>query len=272
MSGAPVVFIHGMFMTSACWDGWLTRFETAGYSATALEWPLRDAPVSELRAAHPDTGLGRLTLTQVLDDHAAKIAVMPEPPVLVGHSMGGLIVQLLIDRGLGSAGVAIDSAPPMGVFTPKWSFLKSNWPMISPLASAHEPRLIPFEAFHYAFANTLPAGTARAVYERYIVPESRMVPRQSLTSIGRVHFARAHDPLLLVAGGSDHIIPASLNRANYRRYRNAASITDFREFEGRDHLTILESGWEKVADFVLEWLDRVPHEPEPESESEADAS
>jgi UDP-N-acetylglucosamine:LPS N-acetylglucosamine transferase len=62
-------------------------------------------------------------------------------------------------------------------------------------------------------------------------------------------------PLLFVVGGSDHIIPASLNRANARRYRARGSITDFREFEGRDHLTIVEPGWETVADFVLSWLD-----------------
>jgi pimeloyl-ACP methyl ester carboxylesterase len=104
-------------------------------------------------------------------------------------------------------------------------------------------------------ANTLPADQQEAIYERYIVPESRRVPRESLTSVGRVDFAKEHVPLLLVAGGADHIIPASLNRANARRYRAPGSVTDFRLWEGRDHVTILEPGWRDVAAYVLEWLD-----------------
>jgi pimeloyl-ACP methyl ester carboxylesterase len=255
MTDAPVVFVHGMFMTSVCWDGWIERFSSAGRRATAFEWPNRDGSVEELRAAHPDARLGRLTLARIVDEHAARVATMPAPPILIGHSMGGLIVQILVNRGLAAAGVAIDSAPPMGVFTPKWSFLRSNWPMITPFTPASEPRLMPLHDFEYAFANTLPAETQHALYDRLIVPESRMVPRQSLTSVAKVDFAAEHAPLLFVAGGSDHIIPASLNRTNARRYRARGSITDFREFEGRDHLTIVEPGWETVADFVLAWLD-----------------
>jgi pimeloyl-ACP methyl ester carboxylesterase len=251
----PVVFIHGMFMTSLCWEDWLEVFESSGRSVTAFEWPHREAPVAELRARHPDPDLGRLTLSRIVHDHATRIQAMPAPPVLVGHSMGGLIVQLLVDQGLGAAGVAIDSAPPLGVISPRWSFLKSNWPMISPFASAREPHLLSVEEFRYAFANTLPADQQEAIYERYIVPESRRVPRESLTSVGRVDFAKEHVPLLLVAGGADHIIPASLNRANARRYRAPGSVTDFRLWEGRDHVTILEPGWRDVAAYVLEWLD-----------------
>jgi pimeloyl-ACP methyl ester carboxylesterase len=127
--------------------------------------------------------------------------------------------------------------------------------MISPFVSAHQPRLMSFEGFQYAFANTLSQDAARAVYDRYAVPESRMVPRQSLTSIARIDFSAEHAPLLFIAGGSDHIIPATLNRSNHDRYRAARSVTSFREFAGRDHVTIVEPGWEQVADFVLEWLD-----------------
>ena len=260
MDRAPVVFIHGMFMTATCWGGWAEHFHARGRHVEALEWPLRHAPVEVLRSHHPDPELGKLTLTRILDEHAAHIAAMPEPPVLIGHSMGGLIVQLLVGRGLGVAGVAIDSAPPMGVFTPKWSFLKSNWAMIDPFVRASAPRLIPLDAFRYAFANTLPPKVQEDMYERFVVPESRMVPRQSLTSVARVEFGKPHAPLLFIAGGADHIIPASLNRTNALRYSDAGSITDLREFEGRDHLTILEPGWEAVADFTLDWLDRMAPE------------
>jgi pimeloyl-ACP methyl ester carboxylesterase len=255
MGSAPVVFIHGMFMTGTCWEAWAERYQAAGRSVMVFEWPHRDAPVAEIRAKHPDAELGRLTLERIVHEHAARIQSIPDPPVLVGHSMGGLIVQLLLDRGLGSAGVAIDSAPPQGVFSARWSFLKSNWPMISPFARAYEPRLIPFTDFQYAFANTLPEEVQRTMYERYVVPESRLIPRQSLTRVAHVDFAKEHAPLLFVAGGADHIIPESLNAANHARYSAPGSTTAFKAFDGRDHLTIVEPGWEQVADYVLGWLD-----------------
>jgi pimeloyl-ACP methyl ester carboxylesterase len=254
VSSTPVVFIHGMFMTSSCWEGWIPRFEQAGRPSTALEWPGRDATVEALRARHPDPALRSLRLADVVESHVSAIQAMPVKPALVGHSMGGLIVQLLLARDLAVAGVAIDSAPPSGVFTAAPSFLRANWPMVDPLKPSDEPHMITFDEFAYAFANTLPEDDQRAAYERYAVPESRHVPRDSLGHAGHVDFAAAHAPLLLVAGGEDHIIPPELNRANHKHYHASPSVTDLMEFPGRDHLTIVEPGWEEVADFTLAWL------------------
>lgn len=176
---------------------------------------------------------------------------MDERPVLVGHSMGGLVVQLL-QRDLAAAGVAIDSAPPMGVFSAKWSFLKANWAHITPFADLREPVAMSFGRFCYAFVNGLPPAQQREAYETYVVPESRRVPREALTT--RVDFARPHAPLLLVAGSADNIIPASLNRSDHAKYSDRDSVTDFREFEGRTHFIIGQPGWEEVADHALDWL------------------
>src|SRR5512146_455325 len=132
MQTKTIVFIHGMFMNALCWEGWLARFQARGYTCLAPNWPGRDRPVEALRASHPDPQLGRLTLTDVVEYHTGLIQKLPEAPVLIGHSMGGLVTQLLVQRGLAAAGVAIDSAPPSGVFTTRWSFLKANWPMIDP--------------------------------------------------------------------------------------------------------------------------------------------
>ncbi len=255
MSRRPIVFIHGMFMTSLCWEHWLVRFQGLVRDVWAPEWPRRTASVEELRARHPDPALGNLGLVEVLESHSALIAEMPEPPVLIGHSMGGLVVQLLLAQGQGAAGVAIDSAPPQGVFTADWSFLKSNWPMITPFHDKHDPRMISFEDFAYAFANALPEPQQRSFYDRYAVPESRLVPEQSLTRVAHVDFDAPHAPLLLIAGSRDHIIPPDLNKTNAEKYRDPGSVTDFREFDGRDHMTIVEDGWEQVADFVAEWLE-----------------
>lgn len=252
MKSRTVVFIHGMYMNSLCWEQWMTRFEERGYKCLAPGWPGRDQPVEVLRKNHPDPQLGQLTLSRVLEHFTDTIKTLDERPILIGHSMGGLAVQLLLQRDLAAAGVAIDSAPPLGVFTTKWSFLKSNWPHITPFVSQSSPIEMTFERFQYTFVNTLPLAEQRAAYERYVVPESRRVPRESLTA--RVDFKKPHPPLLLIAGSADNIIPASLNKSNHAKYKASSSITGFKEFAGRTHFIIGQTGWEEVADDVLAWL------------------
>ena len=251
----PIVLVHGMFMTPLCWEHWVDRYGARGRTVLALPWPGRDASVPDLRGAHPDPNLGELGLLAVVDHLAEMIEALPDRPVLIGHSMGGLVVQLLLQRDLGAAGVAIDSAPPSGVFSTKPSFLKSNWPMITPLEPASRPHMITLEEFAYAFANTLSPDDQVVAWERYAVPESRRVPHDSLGKAGHVDFSAPHPPLLLVAGEKDHIIPAPLNESNFKHYRDQASVTEFRLYPGRDHLTITEPGWEQVADESLDWLD-----------------
>ena len=247
-----VVFVHGMYMTPLCWEQWVDRFQTKGYRCLAPAWPGRDQPIEVLRQRHPDPQLGQLTLSDVLEHLTDTIRQLDEKPILIGHSMGGLVVQLLLNRDLAAAAVAIDSAPPLGVLTTKWSFLKSNWPHITPFASQSRPIDMTFERFQYTVVNTLPLAEQRAAYERYVVPESRRVPRDSLTA--RIDFKKPHPPLLLIAGSADHIIPASLNRSNYAKYRSSSSVTDFKEFSGRTHFIVGQQGWEEVADYVLAWL------------------
>lgn len=254
MNSKTIVFIHGMYMTPLCWEHWVEHFQARGYRCLAPGWPGRDQPVETLRQNHPDPELSRLTLSQVVDHLAGAVAALDEKPILIGHSMGGLVVQLLLQRDLPAAGVAVDSAPPPGVFTTKWSFIKSNWPHINPFVPKSQPVQMSFERFQYAFANGLPLAVQRAAYERYIVPESRRVPAESLTGAARVDFKRERPPLLLIAGSNDHIIPASLNRSNFSKYRGSPAITDFKEFAGRTHFIIGQENWEEVADYVLSWL------------------
>ena len=262
MESKNIVFIHGMFMTPLCWEQWLPYFQAKGYACTAPAWPGRDQPIETLRANHPDPQLGKLNLTAVVEHVAAIINKLDVKPILIGHSMGGLLVQLLLQRGLAVAGVAIDSAPPAGVFTTKWSFLKANWPMINPFISKSQPRSMPFEAFQYAFVNTLPLAEQKAAYDRYVVPESRGIPRESLTSAARIDFKKPHPPLLLIAGSDDHIIPAALNKTNFSKYRASAQasaqpsspVTDYKEFAGRVHFIIGQKNWEEVAGYILGWL------------------
>lgn len=248
-----VIFIHGMFMTPRCWEHWEPRFRARGHLTQAPAWPEHVAPVEELRARQPSAALGALTLDAVVEHHRA-IARAAGRPVLVGHSMGGLVVQLLLAEGLGAAGVAIDSAPPKGVLSLRWSFLKSNWPAISPFARIDDPIGLTFEQFSYAFVNGLPPDEQRAAYDRYCVPESRRVGKGPTTKTAAIDFSKARAPLLLIAGENDHIIPASLNRSNHARYARSPKPAELREFPGRTHFIIGQRGWEEVADFALDWI------------------
>ena len=151
----------------------------------------------------------------------------------------------------------IDSAPPQGVFAARWTFIKANWPNINPFVSKNMPLTMSFDQFQYAFVNSLPLAKQQAAYEEFVVPESRRVPAESLTSTARIDFHKPGAPLLLVAGSSDHIIPASLNYSNFAKYKRPGSVTDVKEFPGRTHFTIGQDGWEEVADYVSTWLDKV---------------
>lgn len=251
MVADTVVFIHGMYMNPLSWEHWIEYFQSRGFQCLAPAWPGRDHAVFELRQ-HPDLQLGKLTLDDVVGHYEEVIQSLPKKPIIIGHSMGGLVVQLLLQSDLAAAGVAIDSAPPMGVFTAKWPFLKSNWPHITPFVSQNNPIDMTFPRFQYTFVNGLPLDEQRQAYDRYVVPESRRVPRQSLTA--RVHFTQPHPPLLLIAGSADHLIPASLNRTNYARYKSSPSVVLFKEFTGRTHFTIGQKGWEEVAGYIYNWI------------------
>ena len=256
MPTRTIVFIHGMYMTPLCWEHWIPWFEKKGYRCIAPGWPGREASPQALRAAHPDAALGALTLQNVVDHLEGVIRKTGEKPVLIGHSMGALAAQLLLQRGVASAAVAIDSAPPSGVITSKFSLLKSNWPHITPFKRQDVPVQMTLKRFAYTFVHTLPPAQQQSVFDRYVVPESRRIPRQSLGRTARVDFRAPHAPLLLIAGGEDHIIPASLNAKNFRKYSDKGSVTSLKEFPGRTHFIIGQENWQEVAQFTADWLEQ----------------
>src|SRR5262245_47528670 len=257
MPSKTIAFIHGLFVTKRCWEPWVARYQARGYTCVAIAYPGRDRPVELLKQSHPDPATGRITIADVIDHHVRVVGTLGEKPILIGHSFGGLLTQLLLQRDLGVAGVAIDSAPPLGVLTLKWSFIRSNWPGLNPLIPSSKPYYMSRAQFRYAFAHTLPEAAQRTAYDQQIVPESRRLQRGALSSHARVDFTRRRAPLLMIAGSHDHIIPASLNRTNYERYRQSPSVTDYKEFPGRVHYIIGQPGWEEVADYALTWATRV---------------
>jgi alpha-beta hydrolase superfamily lysophospholipase len=260
-----IVLIHGMWMTPRSWEHWIARYETRGHRVIAPAWPGLEGEVEELR--RDPAPLTRLGLARVIDHYDTIVRALESPPIIMGHSFGGTVVQVLLDRGLGSAGVGIASGPVKGIFHVPFSALRVVAPVLRNPFNRNKATGLTPKQFHYAFANTMTREESDQAYERYHVPAANRLLFQGLCATfkrnGPVEVNFRHDaraPLLFIAGGDDHATPASLIRRNARKYRNSRAITAYQEFPGRCHLTVGQSGWEQVADHALDWATNPPAE------------
>lgn len=256
MGNSPVsntiVFIHGLFMNPLSWDAWIKYFKEKGYTCYAPAYPFHEGNPSELRR-NINRELGSITFIQVINQLIGFIDKLPEKPILIGHSMGGLAVQKLIEMNKGVVGICIDPAPPAGIFSYKWSFLKANLPTINPL-KGNTVFLPDVKWFHYAFCNTMSMEDTNSEYMKFVVPESRNIARSSISKDGHINFKKPHNPLLIIAGEKDHIIPWSLNKLNFKAYKDKNSKLDFKQFEGRTHYICGQKNWEEVAVYINNWI------------------
>jgi pimeloyl-ACP methyl ester carboxylesterase len=182
------------------------------------------------------------------------------PPILMGHSAGGAFVQLLLDRGYGAVGVAIDSAPTEGVLVAPLSQLKSFFPVLKNPANRHKAVGLTYDQWRYVFTNTFDEADARAAYDRYHVPASggilwdsvlaNLTPGPQAIAVDYHNEARA--PLLFISGSEDHLMPPAVQRSNAKHYKSN-TITEVKEFPGRSHLMPVQNGWEEIADYALAW-------------------
>ncbi|HEX7744923.1 MAG TPA: alpha/beta hydrolase [Micromonosporaceae bacterium] len=259
-SGAPdtIVLIHGLWMTPRSWERWAERYQAAGFRVLTPAWPGFEGDIDQIRT--DGSPIGRLTMRQVVDHYDRVIRELDKPPIIIGHSFGGSVVQVLLSRGLGAAGIAVDSGPVKGVRRLPGSTLRSAYPVLRSPANRHRPVSLSPEQFHYAFANTMSRRDSDAAYERYHVPAaSHVLFEGAVASLNprsafRVDFGRIdRAPLLFIAGGADHISPPSVNKTNAGRYQRSPAVTGYREFPGRSHFIVGEDGWEEVADYALEW-------------------
>jgi pimeloyl-ACP methyl ester carboxylesterase len=254
-----IVLVHGLWLTPRSWEGWIDRYQKAGYNVLAPSWPGLEGEVEAIRK-NP-AALKGLKLKTVVDHYDRIIRNLDAQPILMGHSFGGLIVQMLIDRGLGSAGVAIDSAQSAAVpvlpLTTIWSTISV---LGNPFTFNAAVGLSP-KKFNYAFTNELDSVESKKVYDRYQIPGSGRILWDAALSLlnpnasSRVNYANnSRAPLLFIAGSSDHLVPPAINKANLRKYvKNSSAVTDYREFPNRTHHTVGQKGWEEVADFALQW-------------------
>ncbi|WP_316811563.1 alpha/beta hydrolase [Pedobacter heparinus] len=250
-----IVFVTGAFVTNACWDEWSAYFEINGYKTIAPAWPFKDGSAAELRHRQPeDTGLAALTLPELIDYYAGIVSSMAEKPIVIGHSLGGLITQVLVNRDLADAGVAIHSVPTLGVFPYEYSFLKAGWKSLGLFTSLKKTYLMSFKDWQYAFVNEMSLEEQNTAYQKFTIPESKRVARGGLTTAARVDYKKEHAPLLFTSGGIDNIIPAHLNYRNYKKYAKNNSVLAYREFPGRNHFVLGQSGWKNNAEHILNWL------------------
>jgi len=257
-SRLTIVLIHGLWMTPLSWEHWVERFEGRGYAVVAPAWPGFEGDPESIRA---DTSkVEDLGLEEIIDHMDAAVSRIEGRTILMGHSFGGAITEVLLDRGLGDAGVAIDAAAVRGVTKLPYSTLKSAFPILKSPANGHRAVPITAEQFHYAFTNTMSAEESRPIYERYAVPGAgRVLWQGALANLNprsplKVDFKNPdRAPLLLIAGGSDHVIPASVDRQMAKKEGKAPAVTDYKEFPGRSHFTVGQEGWEEVADYALDW-------------------
>jgi pimeloyl-ACP methyl ester carboxylesterase len=248
MNVTTIVLINGLWMTALSWENWVKRYANKGYSVIAANWPGMDSDIEQL--GRDPGSFATLGLTEVVDHYEQIIRGLETAPIIIGHGVGGLVAQILLDRGWGAAGVAIASAPPKGVFRSAFGNLRL----------ALKGRSLTSQQFHHDFANTLSDAASVAAFERYVVPAPNRILRQAALanfSPDAPSTVRFHNdsraPLLLVAGGKDRVVPSSMVKANFDNYRESKAETDYKEFPEQTHFTLVHDAWQKVADYVLGW-------------------
>lgn len=253
-----IVLIHGLWLTALSWEQWTQRYTEDGFRVIARSWPGMDVDIDVLRT--DTSGIDDLGLTEITDYYAEIITGLDRPPIIMGHSFGGLITQLLLDRGLGAAGVAIDSSPIKGVLALPASTLRSGFPVLKNPANRHRSVSLTPEEFHYAFTNTLTEEESLELYKRYAVPgPGRVLFQGALANFSHSSPAKVdvHNddraPLLIITSGVDHVYPPKVSESNAKLQHKSKAITAYREFPDRSHFTLMQPGWEEVADFALEW-------------------
>jgi len=264
--GQTVVLIHGMWMTPRSWDNWVDHYRDRGYKAIAPGWPGVKDPDETRNDPSALRGLG---VARMVDHYDSIIRELDRPPIIIGHSFGGLITQLLLNRGLGSAGVAIGTAPPNGVRILPLSTLRASIPALkNPLNRNGLAGLSP-KQFRWRFTNTLSQQESDAIYREQYIPGTNKaffdaVFSKSAAGVDWANPKRA--PLLLISASLDHISPIALGRTIVKLYSKAPSKTELKEYVGRTHYTAGMDGWEEVADYALNWAlehQRAPAASEP---------
>jgi pimeloyl-ACP methyl ester carboxylesterase len=255
-----IVLIHGFWVTPRSWEDWIARYESRGYRVLAPAYPGFEVEVEALNA--DPSPIEALTVPAIIEHLEAVVGGLDSPPILMGHSAGGVFTQILLDHGFGAAGVAIDSAPTAGVKVVPLSQVKATFPVLKNPANRHKAVGFTFEQWNYAFTNGFPEEKARRLYERYHIPASGNIFWGS--ALANIHPGKDDNyvnyknpdraPLLFISGSEDHLMPPKIQQSNAKHYKSN-TVTEVVEFDG-PHLLPSRDNWEEVADYALDWAIR----------------
>jgi pimeloyl-ACP methyl ester carboxylesterase len=255
MNITTIVLVPSLWMTALCWEHWVKHYSDKGYCVVARSWPGMEGDIEQLR--RDPSSFASLGLADVVNYYEQIIRELETPPIIIGHGLGGLVTQILLDRGWGAAGVAIASAPVKGIARLPLSMLKLAFSALGN-SFRNKTASLTREQFHRAFANSLTETESLDAFKRYIVPAPNRVLLQTAfanfipDSAATVNFRNdTRAPLLLVAGGKDRFAPPSLVKANFDLYQESKAETDYKEFPDQTNFTFLQQT--KIADYVLDW-------------------
>jgi pimeloyl-ACP methyl ester carboxylesterase len=245
-------FVPGDWLAPAVWEKFERHFKACGYTCSTLAPPPWGEP-QWYRFLHGKDAEST-PLQRLVDFYAGQLAALPSPPILIGHALGGLVVQLLLDRGIGVAGVAIASRPPQRVFAGWHSLLQILTAKSERLHGIRFVHMTPAQFSRYV-AHPVWRQTAEPPYEKLLgrIPQKLMLVA-ALGVGSRLLFNQERGPLLLISGGDDRVVGSSVVLANYFQQRQSLAPTEYIAFPGYGHLLIMESGWERVADRIIDWL------------------
>jgi pimeloyl-ACP methyl ester carboxylesterase len=251
----PIVLVHGLWMTPRSWEHWKERFESRGHEVITPAWPGLEVEVEALRA--DPTPLKHLGFRHTADNYERLIREMDRPPIIMGHSMGGAVTQVLIDRGCGIAAVGVAPATVKGVYDVPFSTIRATSSIVANPFNRSGAAPLGKKQFHYNFANTLTRAESDALWERYAVPAANRLFYDVLSANfspnapTKVDFAKPdRAPYLAIAFEHDHVVPPGPVRHNSEKYKSGTVA--FTTFPGRPHFPGAP-GWEEVADYALKW-------------------
>lgn len=242
-----------MFQNPHSWDKWVNYFTEGGYNCITPPWPFHKGEPKELRK-NPQTGLNQLRLATVISEMEAIVKAQPERPILIGHSVGGLIVQLLVNKGLAELGVCISSVAPNAMLSSDCSFFRNSIPITNYSKQDTTPFMMNLEAFNASFTYPMSLEETQQAYESYAIPDSPLILSDCLGEDGKMDMDLPHEPMIFVSGEQDQIIPASLIEKNCQKYTDEGSVTDYKEFPKRGHFICGQAGWREVASYVYAWI------------------
>ena len=255
----PVVFIHGLWLHATSWGPWAELFSAAGYEPTAPGWPHEPSSVAEARE-QPEL-VANIGIDDAVNHYADIIGTLAAPPVIIGHSFGGLITEKLLGQGHGAAGVAIDPAQIKGVLPLPLAQLRAGLPGLGNPANLHKAVSLTQKEFRFGFGNALTEQESSELFRAWTIPSPARPLFQAAAANFVMHSQAAVDtgnqtrgPLLLISGTADHTVPDVVTRSTLKQYRDAMTVNELKQFEGRGHSLTIDHGWRDVADAVLDWL------------------